>query len=77
MFRSMTFFLHVITKPLKAATLYSHCSFIMLNIFCGSNMVLVRRFEITLTYSMYDFKVLNSVIFFFKGVALQERCFHY
>ena len=69
MFQSMTFFLHAIRKPLKAATLYSHCSFIMLNIheFYASNMVVVRRFEITLTYSMYDFKVLNSVIFFFKG----------
>ena len=75
MFRSMTFFLHVITKPLKAATLYSHCSFIMLNIFCGSNMVLVRRFEITLTYSMYDFKVLNSVIFFFQRCSITRKVF--
>ena len=65
MFQSMTFFLHVIRKALKAATLYSHCSFIMLNIhvFYASNMVVVRRFEITLLYSMYDFKVLNSVFF--------------
>ena len=74
MFRSMTFFLRVIRKPLQAATLYSHCSFIMLNIhvFYTPNMVVVRRFEITLTYSMYDFKVLNSVICFSK-----ERYFHY
>ena len=59
MFRSVTFFLQVIGKPLKAATLYSHCSFIMLNthVFYASNMVVVRRFEMTLTCSMYDFNV--------------------
>ena len=69
MFQSVTFFLQVIGKPLKAATLYSHCSFIMLNtrVFYASNMVVVRRFEITLTCSMYDFKLLNSVICYFKG----------
>ena len=70
MFRSVTFFLQVIGKALNAATLYSHCSFIMLNthVFYASNMVVVRRFEITLTCSMYDdFKVLNSVICYFKG----------
>ena len=41
----------------------------MLNIhvFYASNMVVVRIFEITLTYPMYDFKVLNSVKIFFKG----------
>ena len=75
MFRSMTFFLHVIRKALKAET-YLHCSFIMLNIhvFYASNMVVVRIFEITLTYSMYDFKVLNYVIFFQrKGILIIRR----
>ena len=43
-----------------------------IHVFYASNMGVVRRFEITLTHSMYDFKVLNSVIFFSK-----ERCFHY
>ena len=79
MFRSMTFFLHVIRKALKAETLYLHCSFIMLNIhvFYTSNMVVVRIFEITLTYSMYDFKVLNSENFFQrKGIFIIGRKHH-
>ena len=78
MFRSMTFFLHVIRKALKAET-YLHCSFIMLNIhvFYACNMVVVRIFEITLTYSMYDFKVLNSENFFQrKGIFIIGRKHH-
>ena len=48
----------------------------MLNIhvFYACNMVVVRIFEINLTYSMYDFKVLNYVIFFQrKGILIIRR----
>ena len=48
-----------------------------IHVFYASNMVVVRIFEMTLTYSMYDFKVLNSVIFFSKKGIFIIRRKHY